>query len=175
MSPSIEDRSIQNEFDRSAVVLDAEQTLRLIASLPASEGIEDRVKRSLHSAPRQARIIAWPFPSADGGSWMRSGGMRAAAAAAIVLVIAGGGWEVYSHIRPAALPTAFSVPQVANGSGAFNSAGAKRVPQTLEGPVVASPVVAQKKQETEGTAGAAQKHNKRSLAKKSVGSVTVER
>ena len=171
MSPS----SIQNEFDRSAGALDAESTLRLIASLPAPEGLEGRVKVRLQSVPSRARIIAWPFTSGEGGRWMQSAGMRAAAAAAIVLVIAGGGWEVYSHIQPAALPTAVSAPQPLNRSGGFNAAGAKRVPQTLDGPVVAAPVMSKEKEPADSNAVLPQKHSKRPAAKKSAGGPAVSR
>jgi len=167
--------SIQNEFDRSAGALDAEDTLRLIASLPAPQGLEDRVKAGLHSAPHRAKIIVWPFSSVEGGRWMQSAGMRAAAAAAIVLVIAGGGWEVYSHIQPAALPTAVSSPQPLNGSGGFNAAGAKRVPQTPEGPVVATPVISKEKTQEGDGAVIPEKHKKRPTVMKSGGPIPVVR
>ena len=36
--------STHNDLDRSAGAIQAEETLRLIASLPAPEGIEERVK-----------------------------------------------------------------------------------------------------------------------------------
>ena len=52
--------STQNEFDRSAGAIDAEKTLRLIASLPAPEGIEDRVKTgsARRSASNQRDLVA---------------------------------------------------------------------------------------------------------------------
>ena len=131
-----------DRFDRNSGALEAEETLRMIASLPAPEGLEDRVKARLHSSPRGARVVAWPFASAD--HWM-----RAAAAAAIVTVIAGGGWGVYSHIQVAPLPAAMVEQQNVNGEGHFSTAGAKHVPQTLDGPVVTSPVVEEEKQKTE--------------------------
>jgi hypothetical protein len=163
----------QNESDRSATVLEDERTLRLIAKLPAPEGIEDRVKAKLRSAPRRSKVIAWPFSTAVGKGWMQSAGARAAAAAAIVLVIGGGGWEIYSHIRPAALPTTISAPQPLNGAGAFNAAGAKRVPQTLEGPVVVTPV--NKKVKPESTGVIAKKQHKRPAVKKNAEPTTPER
>jgi hypothetical protein len=148
MSPTAGDR-----FDRNAGALAAEETLRVIATMPAPEGLEDRVKSGLRVAPRSAKVIAWPFPSAEG--WMRSAGMRAAAAAAIVLAVAGGGWGVYSHIQVAPMPTAQVDPQSPNQTGRFSTAGAKHVPQTVEGPVVVAPVM--EKQET-GKAQVRQKH-----------------
>ena len=123
--------------DRNSLALAAEETLRMVAMLPAPEGLEDRVKVRLRTAPRQARVIAWPFAPAQG--WMRG-----AAAAAIVLAVAGGGWGVYSHIQVAPVPAAIE-QQMPNGVGAFSTAGAKHVPQTVEGPVVAAPVVEKEK------------------------------
>jgi len=38
----------------------AERTLRLIASLPAPAGLEDRVYTALRSVPRTGRVLAWP-------------------------------------------------------------------------------------------------------------------
>lgn len=125
--------------DRGAGALAAEETLRMIANLPAPAGLEDRVKAGLRSAPRSAKVIAWPFASAE--EWMRSGGTRAAAAAAIVLAIAGGGWGVYSHIQIAPVPSALVEPQLPNGAGRFSTAGAMHVPQTVHGPVVAAPAI----------------------------------
>lgn len=134
MSPSTED-----QFDRNNGALAMEETLRLIARLPAPEGLEDRVKAGLRDAPRRATVIEWPFASA--GGWMHTGVMRAAAAAAVVLAIAGGGWGVYSHIQIAPVPSAVVEPQGPNSGGRFSTAGAMHVPQTVEGPVVAAPLV----------------------------------
>lgn len=129
MSPSSE-----NRFVPTAGALTAEETLRLIANLPAPEGLENRVKAKLQSAPRRGNVIGWPFAVANG--WM-----RAAAAAAIVVVVAGGGWGVYSHIQVAPVPSAVVDPQPLNGAGRFSTAGAMHVPQTVQGPVVAAPVI----------------------------------
>lgn len=141
MIPFTEDR-----FGPSAGALAAEDTLRKIASLPAPAGLEDRVKAGLQSAPRRSAVIAWPLPTAEG--WMRGVWMRAAAAAVIVLTVAGGGWGVYSSIQIAPIPSAFVEPQLPSGVGRFSTAGAMHVPQTVEGPVVAAPVVEKQKQET---------------------------
>ena len=133
MNPSSENRSVGR-----AGTLEPEETLRLIAALPAPEGLEDRVKAKLHSAPRRATVIAWPVNA--GGGWM-----RAAAAAAIVVAVAGGGWGVYSHIQVAPVPSAVVDSQPLTGSGRFSTAGAMHVPQTVEGPVVAAPVIDKEK------------------------------
>lgn len=144
------------QFDRSAGALAAEETLRMIANLPAPMGLEDRMKAGLRSAPKRATVIAWPFASADG--WMRNGGMRAAAAAAIVLAIAGGGWGVYSHIQVAPVPSALVEPQMPNGAGRFSTAGAMHVPQTVQGPVVAAPVVDKQVQQPAKNSSDLQRH-----------------
>ena len=127
--------SSENQFVRPQ---EAEDTLRLIASLPAPDGLEDRVKAKLRSAPSRAKVIAWP--TAFGGGWM-----RAAAAAAIVVAVAGGGWGVYSHIQVAPVPSAVVDSQPLTDSGRFSTAGAMHVPQTVEGPVVAAPVIDKEK------------------------------
>jgi hypothetical protein len=64
-----------------------EEILRLIASLPAPEGLEERVHATLRAAPRRGRVLAWPMALRPESSWMRT-----AAAAAIVFLVAGGGW-----------------------------------------------------------------------------------
>jgi hypothetical protein len=128
--------STQNDLDRSAGAVDAEETLRLIASLPAPEGIEERVKAGVHIADRQASVMSWPENKTR---WTQVSGLRAAAAAAIVFVVAGGGWSVYSHIRLAPAPTAVAAPQRIDGGGGMSAAGAMRTPKTLDGPVVAVP------------------------------------
>jgi hypothetical protein len=127
----------QNDSDRSAGVADAEKTLRLISTLPAPEGIEERVKSGLRAAPRQTGVLAWPSAGADRGRWTLSA-MRASAAAAIVLVVAGGAWEVYAHIRIAPEPSAVAAPQSMDGGG-MSTATAKRTPKTLDGPVAVLP------------------------------------
>ena len=137
--------SSHNDFNRNAGAMEAEETLRLIATLPAPDGIEERVKAGLRSAPRQGVVIGWPLAASYRNGWIHGSALRAAAAAAIVIVVAGGGWEVYSHIRVAAAPAAQAVPQPISGHSGLSTAGTMRVPQTLEGPVVAAPVIAKPK------------------------------
>jgi hypothetical protein len=105
---------------------DVEATLRLIANLPAPEGLEDRVRAALRTAPRTARVLAWPTALGRGSAWMRT-----AAAAAIAVVVAGGGWGIYVRVLPSQV---IAMPQHAGASGGFSSAGAMRTPQTLNGP-----------------------------------------
>jgi len=135
----------------------AEKTLRLIASLPAPEGLADRVQAGLQAAPPTGRVLSWrgPLRPAGGGwmhnGWMHSGWMhndwmhtsvaRGVAAAAIVCVVAGGGWRIYSRVQPAPAANVIVMPsRVGPSAGGFSQAGAKRVPQTLQGPVLTHPV-----------------------------------
>jgi hypothetical protein len=108
----------------------AEVTLRLIANLPAPEGLEDRVHVGLRSAPRSARVLAWPVRFPGSGEWM-----RAIAAAAIVFVVAGGGYGIYSHVSPGQPAQGVAGPRI-SAPGGFSEGGAVRRPQTLQGPVV---------------------------------------
>lgn len=132
--------SIRSNSGRS----EAEETLRLVAALPAPAGLEERIHAALKAAPGSAKVLAWP---AQGG--VLAGWMRGAAAAAIVGVVAGGGWAIYSRVPQAASPKVVEMPRV-TGSGGFSSAGAMRTPQTLNAPVVAQPAASQ------GTADAPQ-------------------
>ncbi len=115
----------------------AEETLRLIASLPAPAGLEDRVHAALRSAPRRGRVLAWPKHLNPQSDWMRT-----AAAAAIVFVVAGGGWGVYTHVQKGQQGQPIKVIVMPHGlqPGGFYGAGAMRTPQTLPGPTVILPV-----------------------------------
>lgn len=120
-----------------------EDTLRLIAGLPAPAGLEDRVKAGLRSSPATGRILAWRGPLRPAGGWMYSSVVRGAAAATIVFAVAGGGWRIYSHVQTAPSAKVIVMPSTGNG---FSNANAKRVPQTLDGPVLkhVSPALSEK-------------------------------
>jgi len=120
----------RNDFSNDPGIGEAEKTLRLIASLPAPEGLEERVRAGLKAAPRGGRVLSWPARHVWAGSWMRS-----AAAAAIACVVAGGGWGVYSHVQPGQAPRGIAGPSVA-APGQFSTGEAVRRPQTLNGPTV---------------------------------------
>jgi hypothetical protein len=122
-----------NRFSNDSGVGEAEKTLRLIARLPAPEGLEDRVHAGLHAAPRGSRILAWPVSPTLASGWMRS-----AAAAAIVFVVAGGGWSIYSRVQPGQPVHGIAGPRIA-GPGQFSTGEAVRRPQTLNGPTVTHP------------------------------------
>ena len=128
-----------------------ENTLRLIASLPAPEGLEKRVQAGLRveasTAVGKTRILHWPealrldYTSWQNLAWVQNLA-RAAAAAAIVAVVVGGGWGISSRFQAAQPSSAITVPPHSAGQGVFSSAGAMRTPQTLNGPVVAHPATA---------------------------------
>jgi hypothetical protein len=113
----------------------ADETLRLIAHLPPPQGLEDRVHVALLSRPRRGRILSWPSAPRLESNWMRS-----AAAAAIVFVVAGGGWGIYSRVQQPQAKVIVMPMHVAT-QGGFSSAGAMRTPNTLNGPVLAHPVL----------------------------------
>ncbi len=117
-------------------ITEAEKTLRLVASLPAPQGLVDRVQEELRTAPR-GRLLQWPTALLP-GSWSLSPALRGAAAAAIVCIVACGGWRIYSHVQVPAAPTANVVvmPARVGTQGAFSNAGAMRTPDTLAKPVL---------------------------------------
>jgi len=129
--------TMQNYVTSSSNVRGAEETLRLIASLPAPEGLEDRIHAALAKTPRSTRVLAWPVAA----HWMHGTLARSAAAAAIVCVVAGGGWQVYSRVHPAQTPEVIAMPQV-SAPGGFSSANAIRKPKTLDGPTLTHPLPA---------------------------------
>jgi hypothetical protein len=147
----------------------AEETLRLIAQLPAPEGLAERVQAGLRTAsltasnPARARILHWPTALQLDHAWMRSAWMRGAAAAAIVFVVAGGGWGIYSRVAPVQQTRGIALPHVA-APGGFAGAGAMRTPQTLNGPTVAHPAVVRPAPVQQGTKSVARAAAKSSHA-----------
>lgn len=121
------------------LLMSAEATLRLIATLPAPDGLAERVQLRLDAEPRTARVLSWPVSHWSGAEWLRGNAMRTAAAAAIVFAVAGGGWGIYSRVQPASSARIIVMPPRGNAPGAFSSANAVRVPQTANGPVLAKP------------------------------------
>ena len=111
-----------------------EETLRLIASLPAPAGLEERVHAALRAAPRGGRVLAWPTALRPQSGWMRT-----AAAAAIVFVIAGGGWGVYTRVEQNQPAKVIVMPPRVVTPGGFSGAGAMRTPDTLPGPRLVRP------------------------------------
>src|SRR5580704_5653014 len=118
-----------------------EDTLRLIAGLPAPVGLEERVRQALREAPHDlrggGRVLAWPARF-GAKTLMESNWMRAAAAAAIVFVVVGGGWGVYSRVQQGPAGKVLVMPQLVPSSGGGIS-GAIRTPLTIPGPTVKQP------------------------------------
>ena len=114
-------------IEQNTEMQSGEDTLRLVAALPAPAGMEERIQQRLKLQGAD-RVIEWPVKPRAGQTWLRG-----AAAAALVCVVVGGGWSLYQHVRPAdaARMPAISAPAT---QGAFASAGAKRTPLTLVGP-----------------------------------------
>jgi hypothetical protein len=116
----------------------AEETLRLIATLPAPEGLEDRIENrleaALRSAPPSGHVLHWPAHIHQDRPWF-----RVAAAAAIAFVVVGGGWGVYSRVERQQPANVTVSPAPGPAAGGFSNAGAIRTPQTLNGPVVTTP------------------------------------
>jgi len=121
----------------------AEETLRIVAGLPAPAGLEERVRAAMRSAHQRnlqrstdgahgggrGRVLAWRTTLRPQSSWM-----RAAAAAAIVFVVVGGGWGVYSRVEQSRPARVLVMPRPA--APGFSGAGAIRTPQTIPGPTV---------------------------------------
>ncbi len=118
---------------------EAEETLRLIAALPAPQGLEDRMQAALKKAPRTTAVLSWPNARQNSRSWMRG-----AAAAAIVFVVAGGGWSITARLHPTEPAHVIAMPRVGT-SGGFSSAGAMRTPQTFNVPAPVNADNAKKK------------------------------
>jgi hypothetical protein len=117
----------------------AEETLRLIAKLPAPDGLADRVQARLATAPRRPLLLSSFGFSRNG--WMFSPVLRGCAAAAIVVLVAGGGFTIYSRVQPAPSVNAVDTPARIGPNGGFSNAGAMRTPDTLKGPVLTSPAL----------------------------------
>jgi hypothetical protein len=117
----------------------AEETLRLIAKLPAPDGLEGRVHARVHAAASAAqhrgRVLAWPRALRAESGWMRG-----AAAAAIVFVVAGGGWGVYTRVEQNQPARVIVMPARMPIAGGFSGLGAMRPPVTLPGPTAPRPV-----------------------------------
>jgi hypothetical protein len=133
------------ELLRNETADSAEKTLRLIARLPAPEGLADRVQARLQAtvltAPRSGQLLPWPPPLTPGG-WRYRSALRGAAAAAIVCVVAGGGWRVYSHVKPGPGARIVMMPTPAAGAGrGFSIGGSVYTPDPRSGSVLTHQMV----------------------------------
>lgn len=104
---------------------EAEETLRVIAVLPAPDGLVERVRGRLQEAPQDSQSKAGKVLSWSGAVW------RGAAAAAIVCAVAGGAWGVYLQVEPV-MAARNTAPQVrVRMQGGFANAGAMRTPDSV--------------------------------------------
>lgn len=139
MNVSSKNRSLSDTQDRH-LSESGEDTLRLIASLPAPEGLADRMQEGLRHAGPTARVLRWNRPLRPSANWMQSTMARGVAAAAIVCVVAGGGWGIYSRVQPAPAAKVLAMPPLVTQGGGLSPSNAKRIPDTLVGPVLTHPV-----------------------------------
>jgi hypothetical protein len=116
-----------------------DNTLRVIATVPVPEGLVERVHVTLRTAPRGARVLAWPTALRPQAAWLGAGWARTAAAAAIVFVVAGGGWGVYMRLPHSQKVVVMPAAQKAGG---FSSAGAIHTPDSIQGTVITNPLIA---------------------------------
>jgi len=125
-------------------VRNAEETLRLLATRPAPEGLIDRVQARLAATPPPSFLSNWSLFGRNGRMFspIFSQGLRGCAAAAIVLLVAGGGFAIYSRVQPSPSAQIIVMPARVGNSGGFSNAGAMRTPDTLNGPVLANPALA---------------------------------
>ena len=114
----------QNQHDRARTAGSAEETLRIVAGLPAPKGLEDRVHSRLRTGPRPVLNSSVSFNASNGFG----GAMRFAAAAAIVCVVAGGGWGVYSRVQPGPDAHILQMPAAGGPGHGFSTAGSAHTP-----------------------------------------------
>lgn len=119
-------------------VLNAEETLRLVARLPAPDGLAERVQASLVAPPQRSAFMNW---GGLGRGWMYNSFLRGCAAAAIVVIVAGGGWSIYTRVPASPSAKMDDTPARVGPGGGFSNSGALRKPDTLNGPVLAHPAV----------------------------------
>jgi hypothetical protein len=114
--------------------LEAEETLRQLAALPAPEDLTDRVHARLHAAQAApSRRGFWAY-------WLPAQRFQFAAAATLMLAVAGSTWAVYHRHPQASTATQTVQPAAAPApaGGGFGTAGRETVPPTLK-PILVPP------------------------------------
>jgi anti-sigma factor RsiW len=124
----------ERNAEAAAMVGEADATLRLIAAMPAPDGLEERVKTGVRRRAKNQASALVEWPGGTRRSWMENNWLRGAAAAAIVAIVGGGSWQVYSRVQPKQAQIA--LPHVGTPAGGFANANAVRTPKTLDVPVV---------------------------------------
>ncbi len=131
---------------------DPEATLRLLAKMPAPDGLADRVHRRMAHAQAEPQRKFWR-------GWMPTRPLQLAAAGLIVVATAASTWSFYQghHRVPDAARTTPAVvaPTTTDASG-FLTSGAERHPASLK-PIKVPPPAKKK-------AGAAKSHSSKPSA-----------
>ena len=130
--------STQNDADRNCRSnRSRERRYALIASLPAPEGIADRVKTAF--APRPSSRVSFRGQSSGKA---RAGRSYQLCEPPPPLQLFCGRWggvgSVFAHPDLAPEPAAVATPQRIDGAAVWPP-GSRRTPKTLEGPVVVAP------------------------------------
>lgn len=111
---------------------DAEETLRMVAGMPAPDGLEERVQQRLDAELKRSERVRHSLWSL----WMPARKLQYAAAGVLAAAVAISSWSVYHGQRMAANANAASkqaAPAPAKGTAGsgFTPAGAVGVPHTL--------------------------------------------
>lgn len=110
--------------------LEPDETLRLMAKMPAPEGLEERVQRRVDAEMlrgEEQRHSVWSL-------WMPRRKLQFAGAAVLAAAVAGSAWSVYHGQRAAgnaAVKQAAPAPAKSAAGNGFTPAGAVAVPHTL--------------------------------------------
>jgi len=111
-------------------VHEAEETLRLLATLPPPTGLEDRVHYRIDAQIRTAEFA--PSPRSIWSLWMPARRLQFAAAAVLVLALAGSTWRAYHTTSGAvAIQPAPQTGSPTTPTSNFGTAGAEGHPSTL--------------------------------------------
>jgi len=111
-------------------VHEAEETLRLLATLPPPTGLEDRVHQRIDSQIRAEQFA--PLPRSIWSLWKPAHRLQFAGAAVLVLALVGSTWRVY-HTKNGAvvIQPAPQTGSPATPTSNFGTAGAEGHPSTL--------------------------------------------
>jgi hypothetical protein len=121
---------------------EAAETLRLVAKLPAPDGLDERVHARLRHKMAEAsepRVSFWAF-------WTPVRRLQFAGAAVIALAVAGSTWSMHHASASGLGPhgnSPVATPAEQGGHSAFGSAKAERVPPTIK-PIKVPPAARKK-------------------------------
>jgi hypothetical protein len=133
-------QNFQNSQNENKDKLQPEETLRLLAEMAPPADLTNRVHHHLaRERAKPARRSVWSL-------WLPAQRLQFAAAAVLVVAVAGSTWSVYhAHPRARAGANSQAPPAVQRdaASGGFGTAGAERVPPTLN-PIKVPPAAKKK-------------------------------